>query len=358
MGRLLDRYLLREWGKIFSVTVVGFPLLVILIELTDSLDKYLMRGLRPETVAYAYLFAFPEIIFLIIPAAVLFATVFSIGAMNRHSELAAAKASGVSVYRVIYPVFIAAAAAAAVDVVVGELAPNASRRHLEMLGEHEIRSTTARYNFVYRAEEGWAYAIRELNVGRRRMDDVILEREGSGAGYPTLAVQATRGFYDDSLGRWTLSGGRFRILTGQGEIAFAFDSLRMRSLVEPPAMLLIEPKKPEEMRYAELARYIEALERSGGDGRRLRVDLGLKIAIPVTCFIIALFGAPLALTAPRASGAFGVAVSLGTTVLFLTLVQLTRGIGSGGLVPSTLAAWLPNIGFGLAGLLLLRRAPT
>ena len=48
------------------------------------------------------------------------------------------------------------------------------------------------------------------------------------------------------------------------------------------------------MRYAELGRYVEALERSGGDGRKLRVERALKIAVPFTCIIIAMFGAPLA----------------------------------------------------------------
>ena len=45
------------------------------------------------------------------PAAVLFATVFTVGAMGRHSELTAAKAGGLSFYRLMLPVFVAAALA-------------------------------------------------------------------------------------------------------------------------------------------------------------------------------------------------------------------------------------------------------
>lgn len=355
----LDRYILREWGKIFAATVIGFPLLVSLFELTDSLDRYLMRGLGPAKIALGYAYAFPDKIFLIIPAAVLFATVFCLGAMNRHSELTATKASGVSVYRVLWPVLAAATAAAAVDFVVGELAPPATRRQLEVLGEAEVRSTTARHNFVYRAEEGWAYAVQRLEVGRRMMQDVVLEREGTGPGYPTLAVQASRALYDDSLHRWTLSRGRFRILAGDVEqVTVAFDSMRMRSLVEPPAALTVEPKKPQEMRYGELGRYVEALERSGGNGRQLRVERALKIAVPFTCIVIAIFAAPLALAAPRASGATGVAISLVTTVIFLVLVQLSEAVGAGGLLPPLLAAWMPNLVFGGIGLVLMARAPT
>jgi lipopolysaccharide export system permease protein len=112
------------------------------------------------------------------------------------------------------------------------------------------------------------------------------------------------------------------------------------------------------MRYAELGRYIDDLERSGGDGRKLRVRQALKFAIPFTCIVIALFGAPLAVTAPRTSGALGIGISLVITVIFLMLIQLSEAIGAGGLLPPRLAAWLPNIVFGAMGLVLLARAPT
>lgn len=112
------------------------------------------------------------------------------------------------------------------------------------------------------------------------------------------------------------------------------------------------------MRYEELGRYIDALRRSGTDARKLAVERELKLSIPATCFIIALFGAPLAVTSPRHGTAWGVAVSLGTTVVFLLSVQLSKAIGAGGLLPETLAAWVPNILFGVAGLALFTRART
>lgn len=358
-GRLLDRYFLREWGKVFVVTGLGFPLVAIILELTDKLDDYLSRGLKPGAIALSYVYSLPEKVFLILPAAVLFATVFSVGAMSRHSELTAGKASGQSFHRLVAPSLLAALIAAVVTLGLGELAPILKRRQAELLGERELRSVSSRYNFVYRADQGWVYAIRSLDALQRTVSDPLLEREGTGADYPTLVVQSTRGAYSDSSRRWTLRQGRFRLVPSPDAVlTFAFDSMRLKSLVETPAALLAEPKDPEEMRYAELARYVEWLERSGGDARKLRVDLALKIAIPFTCIIIAIFGAPLAVTAPRAGGAFGIGVSLAVTVVFLTLVQLSKAIGAGGLLPSTLAAWTPNILFGVIGAWLARRAPT
>lgn len=356
---ILDRYLLREWFRIAVVTAIGFPLIVIAFGLTDNLDEHLARKIPSKAIALGYAYSLPENIFMALPAAVLFATVFSLGAMNRHAELTAAKASGRSIRRMLVPVLGAALLASAAALALGEWAPVATMRSLEYLGEREIRSTTSRFNFVYRADLGWVYAVRALDTRDSSMRDVVLEREGPGPEYPTLVVRSPLARYADSTGRWMLRGARLLVLPDlTDERAFAFDSLVQRSLVERPADLLVEPKEPREMRYGELGRYIDDLERSGGDGRKLRVRRALKIAVPFTCIVIAVFGAPLAVTAPRAGGAMGVGISLATTVLFLLLVQLSEAVGAGGLLPPLLAAWMPNMVFAGIGLVLLARAPT
>ena len=351
----LDRYFLREWFKVFGITAAGFPVVVIVFDLTDRLGAYLARGLSKWTVALSYFYSLPETVYLVLPAAVLFATVFTIGAASRHSELTAAKAGGISFHRLVRPMVLAAVVTFLVGVVLAEVAPVATTRRLELLGEKAMRQTASRYNFVYRADEGWVYAIRSLEIGPKTMRDLILEREGSGAAYPTIGVAAQEARYD-SAGRWTLASGSLRyLLSTDREIAFGFDTMRLAALRQSPADLLAEPKAPEEMRYAELGRYIDALARSGTDHKKLRVKQALKIAVPFTCIIIALFGAPLAVSNPRAGGAFGIAIALGTTVVFLVAVQLSQAIGAGGLLPPRLAAWLPNVVFGATALWLLKR---
>ena len=112
------------------------------------------------------------------------------------------------------------------------------------------------------------------------------------------------------------------------------------------------------MRYAELGRYIEAVERSGSDAGKVRVMRALKLAVPATCIIIALFGAPLAMTSYRAGTAIGIGISLATTITFLLLVQLSQALGGSGLIRPELAAWLPNAVFSVAAVVLLARART
>lgn len=365
LGNTLDRYVLREWLRVFLITLLGFPILVIVIDLTDKLDTYLSRGVKPGAVALSYIFDLPEKMFLVLPVAVLFATVFTVGSLGRHSELTAAKASGISFHRLVRPLFLAAGAAFIGGLLLGELAPVATSKRLELLGEKAIRSTSSRYNFVYRADHGWVYAIRALELRTREMTDLLMEREGAGADYPTIVLAAQRAVYSDT-GKspprlWMLQRGTLRYLAGTepgGEFAFEFDSLRSRTLTERPVDLLAEPKAPEEMRYGELRGYIDALTRSGSNARKLQVDLALKIAIPFISLLIALFGAPLAISTPKSGPAWGVAASLATTFIVLLMFQLAKAVGAGGVLPPLLAAWVPNILVGVAAVYLLRKAPT
>jgi len=179
-------------------------------------------------------------------------------------------------------------------------------------------------------------------------------------------VAAQRAIYSDTgkaarRPRWMLHRGTLRYLAGNqpgGETAFEFDSLHSHTLRERPVDLLAEPKAPDEMRYGELRRYIDALTRSGSNAKKLQVELALKIAIPFICVLIALFGAPLAISNPKSGAAWGVAASLATTFIVLLMFQLAKAVGAGGVLPPMLAAWTPNILVAVAAVYLLRKAPT
>ncbi|HSE51046.1 MAG TPA: LptF/LptG family permease [Gemmatimonadales bacterium] len=357
--RTLDRYVFGSWLRIFVLTALGFPLVSILINLTDTLNRLLDRGLTMREIVVSYVYSIPENAFLVMPAAVLFATVFTVGAMGRHSELTAAKAGGMSFHRLVSPIFVAAVLATGLAFVVGEMAPGATARQAEIQKSKVTRSTRSRYNFVYRADAGWVYTVRSLDVGTRQLKQLLLERQGNGAQYPGLIITADSATWNDSTRHWQLSGGTSRVVVGPSrQASFAFRTMRLRALTQSPADLLAEPKAPDEMRYAELGRYIDGLKRSGNDANKLIVEQSLKLALPATCLIIALFGAPLAVQAPRAGAAIGVAISLGTTVIFLLITQIMKAVGAGGLIDPTLAAWLPNMVFLVAGLVLLARVRT
>jgi lipopolysaccharide export system permease protein len=356
--RPLDRYVFAEWWKIFVTTSLGFPVLVIVIDLVDHLNDYLSRNIPPMNIALSYLFWLPDSMFLVLPAAVLFATVFSIGAFTRYSEITAAKASGISFYRLTAPIYAGASIAVMMGLGLSVLVPITNAKRNDLLQESQFKSGTDRFNFTYAAPEGRVYRVSALSSQRHTIDGLAIERKGSGPDYPTVMLTANHGDWSPQRG-WAFNRGVVHVYPDSTRsFTVQFDSVRDNRFKETPADLMAIPRKPEDLGYQDLSRYIKAAERSGSDAAELRVERAQKIAVPMTCIIIVMFGAALATSTQRGGAAYGVGVSLATTITFLMMIQLTKGVGSKGLIPPDLAAWIPNVLFGVAGAYLLARVRT
>jgi lipopolysaccharide export system permease protein len=357
--RPLDRYVFGEFWKIFITTALGFPILLVVIDLTEKVDTFLNRKIPARDIALSYVYWLPDSMFMVMPAAVLFATVFSIGALSRHAEITAAKASGVSFYRLIAPIFLGAILAVGLDLVLGEVAPIANKRKSELLREDKAHVGTSRYNFAFGGEFGRVYKAFDLRADSGRIKSLQVERKGSGKDYPTYLITADSAHYNAKDNNWTLTRGDFTIIGDTNvsstiSFAYAID----KRFTATPAEMMTKAPDPHNMRYQELTKFILAIERSGGDANLSRVERALKLAIPATCLIIALFGAPLATSTQRGGGAYGIAVSLATTMIFLLMIQLTRAIGGKAVIPPDYAAWVPGVLFAIVGLVLLARVRT
>ncbi len=359
VGGPLDRYVLMEWTKIFLATALGLPVLLVIIDLTDHLQSYLDRSIPRGDIAMSYLYWLPQSMFLAMPAAVLFATVFAIGNFTRHSEITAAKASGISFYRMVAPLLLGAILAAGLDVLVAEVTPLSDARRNALLQVDRAANGSQRINFAYAADYGRVYKAQMLDVALGTLDRVQIERKGNGADYPTVIVSAISGRHDPKSGYWRLDQGEMHIIRDSApEVDVSFDALVDRRMTEKPADLMAKPRETSEMRLSELNRFIHSLERSGGDANPLRIDRALRFAIPLTCFVIALFGAPLATSTQRGGTAYGVGLSLLTAISFLLLTQLTKAVGNKGIISPDLIAFVPNALFFLVALVLLARTRT
>jgi lipopolysaccharide export system permease protein len=354
--RLLSRYVLGQWLRVFLLTSIGLPLVSVLTQLTDNLRRLLGRELSAGTIALSYLYSLPQNIATMMPAAALFAAVFTVGPLARNSEITAAKAGGMSFHRLARPLFLASALAAVLCFYTGEWATEATTRQLELQKERQARNVTTRYNFVYRALGGWVYTVRTLNTVENQMQQVVLESAVRDPKAPTFAITADSARWDPKAHRWTFQTGASHLMLPGGETStLSFAELRLKAFTQAPRDLLIEPKNPTEMTYAELGSYIGTLRRSGNDTKKLEVDRAVKLALPAACLIITLFGAPLAVSAPRAGPAVGIAISLGTTLAYLLMINLSQAVGGSGVINPVVAAWLPNgVFLGWGGWLLVR----
>lgn len=355
--RILDRLVARTFLRLFLIFVLGAPLLFILGDATENLDRYLDRGLPLGRVLISYVYQFPQFVFWSFPIAALLAAVFTIQPMTVHREVMAAKAGGVSFHRLVAPLVFLGVIFTGVGVLLSEVVPRANQTSAELREDRERRAGW-RTQAVYLTDEGESLMYRRLTVNDGRMVGIVLLREPDEADEPSVHIIAREGIWDEAEG-WRLIDGYRRELHADGEERVeSFASLDYEALREAPDDLVETVRDEDEMTRGQLVTLAERVSRSGGDTGRLLVKKEQRMAIPVATLVIVLFGAPLATSSKRGGAAFGIGLALGTTILYLVLFRVSGALGYAGTLDPLWAAWLPNLLFLMAGLFLLVRVRT
>jgi len=380
----LDRYVIRQWAGTFLLSALGIPAVAVLIRLSEIYGDLVNKGVPGRDALLGTLLLYPGQMALLFPAAVLFATVFTLNAMGRHSELTAVKAGGVSFYRLIAPMIVLAAIAVPTNYWLQEVAAVSGARQRVLHKEKQDPNDMRRFNFAFRDPDGMVWTTKELARGRGYLAGILIEAPVDSTG-TRWTMTADSALWDSARHRWTFHRGAIHLIPdavrtagdsgtdstvadpegarthapkGGGETTptnIAFATMTAAIFDQEPGAMLNTLSNATEMRTAELRAYLDRLERIGVRPGQLAVDLPLKFAVPVACLVVALFGAPLAVTNPRAGAAMGLAIALGTTLVYLTGTQIMKAIGGKEIIPVDVAAWSMNGVFLVLAVVLLVR---
>ena len=118
-------------------------------------------------------------------------------------------------------------------------------------------------------------------------------------------------------------------------------------------LALFQP--PENHQPADAKQQIRRNRQMGLDTRTLEVSYHLKAAVPVACVVLALCAPVLSFLLARAGGFVGVLLAIVLVFVFWNTLLLFQILGNHGILPPLLAAWSPNLLFGVGGLVILRR---
>jgi lipopolysaccharide export LptBFGC system permease protein LptF len=172
-------------------------------------------------------------------------------------------------------------------------------------------------------------------------------------------LYAARAVWEAPIHGWILENGWARDLNGDRVISFMpFRVASFRELTEEPAYFKKEVKPSEQMSALELRGYIADLSQSGFDVVRLWVQFYRKFSYPLIAFVVTLIGIPFSFTMGAKGALTGVALSIGIAIVYWSTSSLFEAMGNLNQLPPVMAAWSPDILFGLAGAYLLIRIRT
>ena len=345
--RTFDRYVLREYLRLFLVITAGVVGLFIVVNFFEQIDKFVANKASLADVGKYYLYQIPYLVNLLSPVAALLATFFSLGEFAMRRELLAIKAAGVPVWRTFFPILGVGALATAYGLWANQgLVPDGLRKAREIRAYKILKRKTARARtygerISFFGEGGRLYYFRRIDARRNAAwGIVVLELEGNRV---VRRIDARRGRYDSV---WTFYGVVEREFLPDGSVRFARHSRKVYPEVkERPFDFLKSPKEIAETNTPELLRRIKVLKRAGLEFYQELVELQVRFSFPFMNLIILLFALPIAAGMRGASRAWGFGISIMVAFFYWALLQATRTLGDVGRLDPTLSAWIPNITF-------------
>ncbi|NIT35782.1 MAG: LPS export ABC transporter permease LptG [candidate division Zixibacteria bacterium] len=358
--RILDRYLSTEFFRMWLVALFAFIAIFLVVNLFEKVSKFLEYDVPLGIIVKYYLFMIPYIVKWINPIAVLLGVLFSLGTLSRNLEITAMTAAGLSLRRVMFPVILLGFIISAGVFAFGEtVVPYADTQKTEIETVYVKRlpllKTIRRINLAYRGRGGRFYYVRVFDGIRNQMRDVRVVEKSEAGELRRLIVAREAVWRGD---RWQFRDGSVRTFRGGGEIKVSYFDKKYFDVPETPADFMREDKDAETMKFDELATQISNLESSGVDATKERVELYLKISVPLANFIVIFLGAPLALQSHRAGLAYGFGLAILLGFMLWGALAVGRAFGQNGTLPPLVAAFLPDTLFGLLGLAMLYRART
>ncbi len=355
--RILDRYLLREFAGYLALGLCGFIAIFVVVDIFEKIDVFLDHRAPLGLVARFYLYRAPEVVVQVLPVALLLATFLALGQLNKFGELTAMRAAGVSLLRLLRPVFLVALGAVATAFLLSERVVPGANHERDVIYERQIQGVRheeirERADVTYLGEGGRIFYMRLYLVKERRMHEVSVQEFRLGT--ITRRIDAAEATWDGTS--WVFASGVTRTFTRGKETAKPFERLALHGLAERPEDFAKESRNPAEMDYAELRAYVQKLRASGARVANYLVDLHLKLAFPLINLIVVLIGASLATRLRMQGAALGFGLSVGIAFLYYALLRAGQALGHNGALPPYLAAWLADLVFGSVGLAMIASA--
>lgn len=346
---ILQRYVAREFLKVFTLCFAGLLGTHILVDFFGRIDIFLKYPTPLRWKLLYFLLKVPQTVFNITPVSLLVALLVTLGIMNRNREITAVRCGGMTLTRLCAPlVFLGFLTSLAVFFTNELIVPYATRQQLYVLDVH-IKNRPSRS--IFRQNRIWFYGehntifnVQLLDPVERSMEGVTLFRFDQAGVRLVQRIDARRARY--RRGQWHFSNVTVRSFLQGGEIKARFFRSRRFLLPERPEDISQYRERPEEMNFRALADYVRKLRRSGFNPTAYEVDLQTKFSLPLVSLVITVMAIPFAF---RSGAASGIVASLGASITlgFAYWIVISMGIslGHAGRLSPLLAAWLPNLFF-------------
>lgn len=365
-GSILDRYIARQFIGTFALCLAGLTMIWLLLDLSDKMTNFRESKNVLATMFEFYTSRSPAVMLLLLPYSLLLSLLYSLGKLSSNREIIAMVQAGRSVIRITIPLFIAGFFFSLTSLGLSyHWGPIAEGTVDDILAEATGKLATEATNVLYRdPEENRLWMIgafpRDYQMGKPLIDiEVTTTRSDK-----TLESRLTakRAWWDRDSHQWTFDEAEVGYFTpNQPAIYETPDNGVMKSSWPETPWQLIKPGlSAAYLGIPDLNTWIgeNRTNHRFADPSPYLTHWHCRWALPFACIITVLLATPLALHFARRGPGGGTFMAVVLSALLMFFTNISTALGESGTLTPMLAAWLPNLAFGLLGLYLFRRRVT
>jgi LPS export ABC transporter permease LptG len=352
---ILDRYILKKYLAIFSLIFFGLILIFAIVTFFERIDNIYEHS-KPLSLLFEYIFySIPDFIRYIFPVAALTTTLLSLGLLAKFNEITAMKACGISLYRIILPVLAMAILASSASFYIQEnILPYANKKVEETWDKmNDVPPRSHSYldrRWVLSKDKNRIYHYNYFDLQKTAFSQLSIYDFDSSWSLKRR-IFSEKAYLND--GRLSLVNCWDREFVDGKLVKFEKGEKMEVLQVEDKSYFLKEWKEPSQMSFGELRQYIKEIEESNFNTVRFKVDLLYKTSFPLVSLVMTLLGLPFAFSMGKRGTLVGIGLSVAIAMVYWGAIGIFQGLGYQNYLNAFLAAWGPNLIFGLIGLYLV-----
>ena len=332
-----------------ALAVAALTIMLIMQTLFELMDMLINKKVAWPYIVKLLAYRLPAFLVVTFPISLLASSELAIGRLSTDGEVTAMRAGGISLRRIMIPFLISALAISIFAFLINDyIVPEANHISQNIIREIVLKKgpPNIKRNVFFRDAENRYFYINLFDEVNMIMQDIMvyeLTREK----FPrTITAKEGRWVVDT----WKLKNGTIYNYDKEGKITYEMSFETLDIIVKEDLQKFFKNQRtPQEMSSEELRQQIDILQRAGADTKNFEVDLYMKYSIPFSGLIFVLLGVPLGLRVKRGSKATGIILSIVLVLFYYIFLSATRSFGRGDILTPVLAAWLPNIVFGILG---------
>lgn len=359
MFRKLDIYIARKFLGTFFFMILILSAITIVFDISEKIDDFLEKDAPFSAVVFDYYVNFvPHLMILLSPLIIFISVLYFTSRMAFRTEIVAILASGVSFWRMLVP-YLACATMLTIGsfILMNFTIPEGNKTRLEFEDKYiwgrKFRNMDK--NIHLKLDERTYIYFSELNnhtgIGYKFSIEDIYNGE--------LRSKITSDFasYDSITGVWHVQNYVMRTIKDSGEVIEKGNQLDTVINFRPDD-LGKRQNVVESMNYFELRQHIKDLKAKGSTFVvHHELEMWNRIAMPFSAFILTLIG--VAIASRKVRGGIGLHIFLGLAICgcFILFQKIAFTFSTNAGWPAAISVWLPNVIFGIVGVILLRFTP-